>query len=469
MHNKSIAVAAALVLGLSSCTLSKKYQRADLQLPDQYRIEQPALTADTVQLSWKQFFTDPQLVSLIEKALKKNTEVSVALKNMEQLDLAFKQAKLGLLPTLDLNASYTRNYLSKNTLNGSMAEQFVGSDYMDDFNASLKLNWEADIWGKAKMQKEAAKADFFAQQQNLDALKTRIISQVAQAYFNLLSLDQQLRIAEKNIILSDSTLKMVNLQYKSGQVNSLGVSQAEAQLKTAELLVPLAHQNIAIQENALSILCGEYPNKIERAAEFKNIITEEPLAGSVPAWLLSRRPDLKAAEYAVVSANSKTGLAKAAMYPSFSLSPAIGANSIKFKDWFDLPGSLTKTLAANLVQPVFQKRSLRTAWEVAIIEQEKTVLQYKQQVLTAVGEVSDALAIAQHSTERLQLVKQKTASLDKATKDALLLFRSGMANYLEVITAQNNALQNELEAINIYKEKLDGRVQLYRALGGGAE
>ncbi len=136
---------------------------------------------------------------------------------------------------------------------------------MDDYSANLRLSWEVDIWGKAAMQKRDAKVAYFAQKENLSALKTRIIVQVAQAYYNLLGLDEQLKIAEKNIELSSNTLSMMELQYKSGSISSLAVNQTEAQKKTAELLVPLAKANIAVQENALQILCGEYPDKIERA------------------------------------------------------------------------------------------------------------------------------------------------------------------------------------------------------------
>ncbi|WP_278021846.1 TolC family protein [Flavobacterium ginsengisoli] len=146
-----------------------------------------------------------------------------------------------------------------------MSQQFIGKDYMDDYSANLRLSWEVDIWGKAAMQKRDAKVAYFAQKENLSALKTRIIVQVAQAYYNLLGLDEQLKIAEKNIELSSNTLSMMELQYKSGSISSLAVNQTEAQKKTAELLVPLAKANIAVQENALQILCGEYPDKIERA------------------------------------------------------------------------------------------------------------------------------------------------------------------------------------------------------------
>ncbi len=453
---------------LMSCAVGKKYTRTDLQVPETYK-ESVQVTGDTVVLPWKTFFKDPKLIGLIDKALSRNNEVNVALKNIEQLDLIYKQAKLGLMPTLDLTAGANRSWASKNTLNGSLNEQFVGTKYMDDFSAALRLSWEIDIWGKAKMQKESAAAEYFGQKENLNAIKSRIVVQVAQAYYNLISLDEQLKIAEQNIELSDNTLTMMNLQFKAGQINSLAVQQSEAQKKTAELLIPLAKQNISIQENALNILCGEYPTRIEREGNLKTMIPENRLSEGLPAQLLSRRPDLKMAEFNVISLNSKTGLAKAAMYPSISLSPQIGVNSNKFSSWFDIPGSITKTIAANLAAPIFQKKQLKTAYETALIEQEKAVINFKQSVMTAVGEVSDAMAKSKGSSERLQLLEQRTAILDKGINDALKLYKSGMATYLEVITAQNNKLQNDLEAINVTLERLNAEVDLYRSLGGGVQ
>ena len=453
---------------MTSCVVGKKYSRTDLKAPEKYR-EEIAVTADTVLLPWKNYYKDPLLVDLIEKALVKNNEVFIAVKSMEQLDLAYKQAKLSLLPTLDFDAGASRSYLSKNSLNGSLSSQFTSKDYMDDYNASLKMSWEVDIWGKATMQKRDAKAAYFAQKENLSALKTRVIVQVAQSYYNLLGLDEQLKIAEKNIELSDNTLKMMKLQYNSGSISSLAVNQTEAQKKTAELLVPLAKANIAVQENALQILCGEYPNTIERAGNLNVDEFAFKMPSGIPASLLSRRPDVKASEYAVMSATAKTGLAKATMYPTLSLSPSIGINSFEFDTWFNFPGSVTKNIAANLAQPIFQKKALRTAYEVAVLEQEKAVVSFKQSFITAVGEVSDAMSRLKYADQRIELAQEKAASLDKATADASLLYKSGMANYLEIIAAQNSALQNDLDLVTIKLERLNASVNLYRALGGGVE
>jgi outer membrane protein, multidrug efflux system len=463
-----IIIGAVMSLTLASCAVGKKYQRPDLSLPEAYR-SPVALTGDTILLPWRTFFKDKQLVELIDQALEKNKDVSVAILNMEQLDLSFKQAKLGLLPTLDLTVGASRAYQSKNSLNGSLSQQFIGTSYMDDYSATLALSWEADIWGKAKMQKDAARANYFAQKENLSALKTRIIAQVAQAYYNLLSLDEQLRVAERNISLSDSTLRMIKLQYNAAQVNSLAVEQAVAQKKTAELLVPLAKQNIAVQENALSILCGDYPKNIARNLTFKTDDLNDVFPQGVPAKLLSRRPDLKSAEYAVVTANANTGLSKAAMYPSLSITPSVGVNSFQFSNWFDLPGSLMKNIGGNIAQPIFRKKALRTSYEVAKLEQEKSVEQFRQSMILAVGEVADAMVKSKFAEERLLLVNERKVALTKGVKNAMLLYKNGMSTYLEVIVAQNNALQNELDVITIQKEKYDAKIDLYRALGGGVE
>ncbi|QDW21507.1 efflux transporter outer membrane subunit [Flavobacterium sp. KBS0721] len=453
---------------LTSCVVGKKYSRTDLNAPEKYR-EAITVTGDTILHPWKSYYKDPMLVGLIEKALVKNNEVLIAMKSMEQLDLTYKQAKLSLLPTLDFDAGASRSYQSKNSLNGSLSAQFTSKDYLDDYSANLRLSWEADIWGKAAMQKRDAKAGYFAQKENLSALKTRIIVQVAQSYYNLLGLDEQLKIAQKNIDLSNSTLSMMQMQYNSGLISSLALYQTEAQKKTAELLVPLAEANIAVQENALQILCGEYPDSITRSGNLDVAELNVVLPSGVPASLLSRRPDVKAAEYAVMSANAKTGLAKATMYPTLSLSPSIGINSFEFDTWFNFPGSVTKTIAANLVQPIFKKRQLRTAYEIAVLEQEKAVVQFKQSFITAVGEVSNAMSQLKNADKRMELATDKSVSLDKATNDANLLYKSGMATYLEVIVAQNSALQNDLDVVAIKLEKLNAAINLYRSLGGGVE
>lgn len=468
-NNLILCLGSALLLG--SCTVGQKYTRQELKMPASYK-ENIVVTGDTVLIPWKQFFKDPKLVTLIQRAMEKNVDVSVALLNLEQLDLSYKQAKLGYIPSLDLSVNATRAWNSSNSLNGQLNQSISGTSnrkYFDDYNANLGLSWEADVWGKVSMQKAAARASYFAQKENLAALRTRIIAQVAQSYNNLTTLDEQLKVAQRNIELSDSTLKMIRLQFESAQVNSLAVEQAEAQKKTAELIVPITKQNIAIQENALSILCGSFPDAVVRSEWGMGSNATDVFPTGVPATLLSRRPDIKAAEFAVIATHANTGLAKAAMFPTITLTPSVGLNSMMFNNWFDMPGSVVKNIAAGLVQPIFRKKQLRTEYERAQLEKQKVAEQFRQSVINAVGEVSDALAKTKYANERSVLVDEKQAALDKATKNALLLFKSGMATYLEVITAQNNSLQNELDRTEIKRDRMNAVIELYRSLGGGVE
>lgn len=465
---KILYSAMATIMFVSSCSVTQNYKRTELSLPDNYRTDL-TLTADSIQLPWKVFFQDPLLVTLIEKALDNNHDLKIALKSIDQLDLLMKQAKLSMLPTATLNLGSSRAWPSNNSLNGAMSSQFTNSKYIDDYNAAVNVSWEADIWGKSKLYKEQAKAAYFGQKENYVALRTRIIAQVAQAYYRLVALDEQLKIAQENVKLSEDLLRITHLQYRSGQVNSLAIEQSEAQKKTAELIVPLSLQSISIQENALLILCGMYPDSVQRVVKLNTLTPHLFFNAGVPAHLLSRRPDVKAAEYEVIALNAKTGLAKTAMYPSLSLSAQTGLNSFLFKNWFDLPGSITKNLAANIAQPLFQKKELKTAYQTAVIEQEKAAVQFQKAMVLAVAEVSDGLANYKGSLDRLTLTIERSVVLDKATNDALLLYKSGMATYLEVISAQNAKLQNDLERNNLEQEKLQSIIDLYRSLGGGVD
>lgn len=451
-----------MILLISGCSISQKYTRSELSIPNNFR-GSVSLTSDTIQLSWRSFFKDTILISLIEQSLQKNSDILAAILTLQQTELAYKQSRLAPLPSLDLNGSISNTWPSKYSSISQISDNGISTDY----TSSLNLAWEIDIWRKASLQKRGALAGFFAQKENVSALKTRIIVQVAQAYYNLVALDEQLRVTKRNVELSDSTLAMIELQYNSALTNSLAVYQAKAQKSTAEMLEQSVLQNIAIQENAISILCGNYPDSITRTKQlFPNLEIENT---GIPAMLLSRRPDVKAAEYNVIYACSKTGLAKAAMYPSFSLSSSVGTNAILFNNWFNLPGSITKNFGVNFTQPLFQRKALKSAYNIALLEQEKVNTQFKQTVLTAVGEVSDALAKISFTGTRTLLMEEKREALSNASKDALLLFKNGAANYLEVITVQNNALQCDLEVVSLKYDRLIAYVDLYRALGGGGE
>lgn len=399
-------------------------------------------------------------------ALQKNQDIQVAFKTIEQLDLMYQQAKQNLVPKLDLNVNANRNWVSKNSLNGSLTEQFTNSKYLDDYNATLQLSWEADIWGKTKLLKEASRGAYFSQQDQLQALKTRIVVQVAQAYYQLIALDEKKKIALENVVLSKESLRILQLQYNSGKIDLLAIQQAEAQKKVAELILPQVQQQISVQENALSILLGKYPEKIKRVTNLESVVADNELMIDVPAKLLSRRPDVRAAGHQVQSLHAKTGLAHIAMYPSISITPSMGVNSFTLNNWFNLPGSLIKTIGSNLTMPLLNKKQLKTQYHIALLEQEKAAIEFQKTMMNAVAEVSDAMAKTSAASERIQLIKERASFLNDAVITSTQLYKSGEICYLEVLYSQDKSLENQLEYVENMLGNAQNKVELFRALGG---
>jgi len=293
------------------------------------------------------------------------------------------------------------------------------------------------------------------------------VAGVSQGYYNLLMLDEQLKIAKSNLLLTDSTLRIVKLQFDAGQVTSLAVDQTLAQKQAAEQLVPQFEQNVAIQENALSILTGHLPEAITRDVTLAQINVPDALAAGVPTEAISRRPDVKQHELALVIANANVGINKAEMYPALRITAQGGINSFKASNWFNVPASLFGVVAGSVLQPLFDHKELKTNYDVAKVQRERTVLEFRQSVLTAVGEVSDALVKVNKLKEQQVVATNRVNTLKHATANSNLLFKNGMATYLEVITAQSNVLQSELELASIKNEQLSAVSELYRALGGG--
>jgi multidrug efflux system outer membrane protein len=232
-------------------------------------------------------------------------------------------------------------------------------------------------------------------------------------------------------------------------------------------LIPQFEQNLALQENALKILTGALPDRVERSKTLNDVSFGDNLSAGLPTALVSRRPDVKSSELALAVANANVGINQASMYPALRISAQGGLNSFKASNWFNVPASLFGIVSGSLITPLLNSKSLRTNYEVAKINREKTVIEFRQTVLNAVGEVSNALVKINKLKEEQDIAANRVAVLQKATANANQLFRNGMANYLEVITAQGNVLQSELALASIKTERLNAVAELYRSLGGG--
>jgi multidrug efflux system outer membrane protein len=502
MKNNIVHIGLLLLLAfIAACNVSKDNVKPEAELPVKFRNENPPQATINVQgrpgadslvnidshrvtdssargydstqrksiadLSWKNFFTDLVLQKLIDTAIVKNYDMQLAIKNIETAQLLLKQSRWGYVPDLSLQIAAGSNRPSDNSLNGLSASQFLKTTHIEDFSAVVSLSWEADIWGKVKNRKAAALAGYLQSEEVRKAVQTNLVANISQAYYNLLMLDEQLLIARKNITLRDSTLRILRFQYNAGQVTALAVQQAEAQQNTASALLPQIEKDIVLQENALRILSAELPSAVLRQATLAQVNISDSLTTGVPTEILSRRPDVKRQELELNIANAEVGITKANMYPALRITAAGGLNAFKASNWFNIPASLFGAVTGGVVQPLLQKKQLKTEFEIAKVRREQSVIEFRQSVLSAVGEVSDALVRIEKLGTEQRIVKDRVELLQKATSNARQLFSSGMANYLEVITAQANVLQSELELAALTREQLGAKVELYRSLGGG--
>ena len=456
-----------LLLILSSCKVGKEYQRPEVELPAQFNTVSFSDTSSIADIEWKNFFTDTTLRGLIEKGIKYNHDLLIAIKRIDIAQQQVKQAKVLQLPEVDLRVAGQISRPSDNSLNGLSLKSFVGKSYIENYSASINLSWEADIWGKIRGQKEVALTQYLQTYEGAKAVQTQLVANIAQGFFNLLMLDKQLEIAHKNLLLSDSFLSATRLLKDAGVVNALAVQQAESQKQSTALLIPQFEQNIAIQENALQVLTGQLPGRVSRSVSLNEVAITKDLSAGLPASMVSRRPDVRSDELALKVANTQVGIAQANMYPALNITAGGGLESFKSSNWFNIPSSLFGLAAGTIAQPIFKRRQLKTQYEIAKLEREQAVIKFRQSVLTATGEVVNALVQVDKLEQQNQIATGQVDTLHHAVINAQLLFKSDLANYLEVITAQGNALQAELDLAAIRREQLGAMVELYRSLGGG--
>lgn len=457
---------AALLLLAAGCKVGKEYTRPATAIPQQFRNGTASDSLSAASISPKDFFKDEALQQLIDSANAKNFDLLIAIKNIEQSGQTLRAAKVNFLPELGLNIQANTNRPSNNSLNGISASQFLGSKSVEDFTAALNFSWEIGLWGKLSGMKAKALAEYLQTTEASKVVRSKLVSNVALGYYNLLMLDEQLRIAQRTLALNDSTLKITKLQWDAGMANSLAVQQAEAQKLSAAQLIPSLEQSITIQENALSLLTGTLPAAISRNRKLNEVPVATTVPTGYPVALLANRADVRAGEYALRAANEAAGVAQANMYPSLTITAQAGLNAFKASNWFTIPGSLFGTVAGAIAQPIFQRRQLKTQYEIAKVEREKSVLQFRQTVLTAVTEVADALVKSDKLKAQIEIAENKVNTLRSAIQNASLLYSSGMATYLEVIVAQSNLLQSELELSDLKRQRLGADVELYIALGG---
>ncbi|RRJ92291.1 efflux transporter outer membrane subunit [Paenimyroides tangerinum] len=456
---------ALVAITLQSCIATKKYERPEITIEENFRTENIATDSlSMASLPWNEVFTDSKLQEYITYGLDNNMDIRTAIQNIEAAEAYATQGKMGYYPTLNIGANYTHSVNSINTQFGRILGQ---RQRLDQFDITANLGWEADIWGKITSQKNALKASFLQSVTAHQAVKTQLISSIATSYYQLLALDEQKKFTEETIINRTNSLATNMALKEAGVVTEVAVRQTEAQLINAKGLLLDIENNIKLQENILCLLLGDMPHAIERSTLAEQNLSIDPKIG-VPAQLLANRPDVAAAEFAVMNAFEMTNVARAAFYPTLRITAAGGLQSVDASKLFD-PTSFFANIVGGLAAPIFNRGQIRTDYKVSQTNQEKALINYQKAIYTASKEVSDALYTYEAMDKKIVLKEQEAANYLKAVEYSTELLNNGMASYIEVLTANESALNAQLSIATTKYTKLAAAVQLYKALGGGVQ
>ena len=450
---------------LQSCFVAKDYDRPQVEETENlYRTD--ALPTDSLSmadLSWKELFTDPYLVQYIEEGLQKNIDIRVAIQQVLAAEAYVKQGKAGYLPSFNADLSASRSYISKNGQQGALLGS--GKNHIDQFQLSGNLSWEADIWGKIRSNKRATEADYLRTVAAHQAVKSRLVSDIAATYYQLLALDAQLDITNKTIMVRDSSISTLQALKDAGNVNQVAVDQNIAQYNNARALKVDLEIAVFQNENVLSILLGQQPQAYARSILDEQELNTDLKLG-VPTLLLSNRPDVIAAEYNLVRAFEMTNVARSNFYPALTISATGGFQSLELDQILDT-NSLFANIVGGLTQPIFNQRKIRTQKEVAEAQQEQALLEFKRSLLIAGKEVSDALYAYNAETRKFEFRNLEVEALRNAETNSNELLNSGFANFLDLLITRQSVLNSELNVIDSKLQQLLTIVDLYEALGGG--
>ena len=453
-----LAFIPVVLLTLQSCFTAEKYVRPEVVDESFFRTDQlPEDSLTIADISWQELFEDPFLAGHIDQALQNNIDIRVALQQINAAEAYFRQGKAAYYPTLGVSGQAAAQQSSENGAQG-------GTD-VTQYDLTGTLSWEADIWGKIRSNKRAFEASYLQTVAAHKAVKTELIANVASVYYQLLALDEQLKITEESIANRESSLETTKALKDAGYITEVGVKQTEAQLYTAQALRVDILTNIKFLENTMSILLGESPREIERSQLDQQKITARLTTG-YPVQLLRNRPDVIAAEYNLINAFELTNVARSNFYPSLSISASAGLQSLELDNLFSA-NSLFSNVIGSITQPLFNGRRIRTQYEVAQSQQEQAFLNFRGAILNAGKEVSDALYSFEAAGEKIELEAKQYEAYQSATTLSEELLNNGMINYLEVLTARENALNARLGLIDAKFNQLNSTVELYKALGGG--
>jgi len=455
MKKLLLPLSAVLVMALSSCAVGPDFQKPQVDTLDVYRFD--SLKVDSIaNLEWWDLFDDPVLDSLVITALKNNKNLLMAVSRIEEARANLGFTKADMWPKVNVRAGASR---------GDYALGVRLPQLGNNFNVSVPLSWEIDFWGKFRRANESARAQLLASEYSLRTVQISLISEVVSTYFQLLDYDQRLKIAEETVRSREKSLNIIQQRYDQGIIPEIDLNQAQIQKEIAASSVPFYRRLKVKTENVLNILTGRLPLEIKRGKILQEQTVPPDIPPGLPAQLLERRPDIRQAEYLVMSRNAQIGVAQAMRLPSISLTAVLGFASNDLSTV--IAGGPAWSIGGNLFGPLFNFGKNIRRVEIQEEKTKQALLGYENTVLNAFREVEDALVEVQTYKEQVTAKRRQTIAARNALSLSRERYDRGITSYLEVLETERSWFNAELELSDIRRLYLTAYIKLYKALGGG--
>ncbi|HEX2847352.1 MAG TPA: TolC family protein [Chitinophagaceae bacterium] len=461
-----------LFLILASCKIPSVVQRQENNtVPVSYGKNSDTTNTGTIQ--WKQLFTDKNLLDLIDTALKNNQELNITLQEVEIARNEIRMKQQALLPSVSLGAGVGVEKVGRYTSQGAgdaTTDIKPGKEMPDplgDFRIAAMANWEVDIWKKLRNSKKAAITRYLSTEEGKNFVITNLIAEVADSYYELLALDNQLEIVKQNIDLQKNALEIIKVQKEAARATELAVQKFQAEVLKTQSLEYDIQQQIKEAENRINFLLGRYPQDIPR--EKANFLTIMPamINSGIPSQLLANRSDIRQSELDLAAAKLDVKVARAEFYPSFGISAGVGFQAFNPTYLFRMPESLLYSIAGDIAGPLINRNAIKAEFLNANARQVQAMYNYERTILNAYIEVSTQLSNISNLEKSYDLKSQQVEALTRSIDISGDLFKNARADYLEVLMTQRDALEAKLELIETKKAQMSAVVRVYRGLGGG--
>jgi outer membrane protein, multidrug efflux system len=457
---RRVTVAACALL--AGCVMGPDYKRPDIAAPKAFQYEPAGAVATAADAMWWQQFGDPVLDGLIAEALKHNSNIAIAVANVEQASAVLTQTRSQFYPQIGVGAGAQRQRSGEPAF-ASQLQNYPNPT--DAYQALLSASWEIDLWGRIRRQSESALANVLATDEARRGVILSVVAQVASSYLQLRGLDAQLVVANKTLGVYAESVKLFELQFKYGQVSQMSVAQAQSQYETAAAQIPLIESQIAQNQNALAVLIGRDPGPIARGKSVDDLALPKVPAG-VPSSLLERRPDLLQAEQQLVAANAQIGAAKALYFPQIALTGTFGGASTDLSNLFK-GSARVWSYGGTLAGPIFTFGAVSGQVAQAEAAQQAALQNYQLSIRNAFGDVDNALVANQKLQQQLDAQRRLVAALRDYSRLARLQFDGGYTSYSTVLQAEQTLFPAELNLAAIQAQLFGSSVNIYKAMGGG--